>query len=129
MVSRSRTISGGERPGVHRIHVGGVRILFDQGVPVPLRTLLKAAEVRTAWECQWNELSNGDLIRAAEKEHFDVLVTTDQNLRYQQNLRDRRIAIIVLRSTSWPRIRCIAEGIAQQILAAQAGMYVEIDIP
>lgn len=106
-----------------------MRILFDQGVPVPLRKLLDSVEVRTAWECHWNELSNGDLIRAAEREHFDVLVTTDQNLRYQQNLSDRRIAIIVLRSTSWPRIRCIAEWIAQEILAARAGMYVEIDIP
>ena len=129
MVSWSRTISGRERPGVHCIHVGRVRVLFDQGVPVPLRTLLKSAEVRTAWECRWNELSNGDLIRTAEMEHFDVLVITDQNLRYQQNLSERRIAIIVLRSTSWPRIRCVGEWIAQQILAARAGMYVEIDVP
>lgn len=90
---------------------------------------MKSAEVRTAWECRWNELSNGDLIRTAEMEHFDVLVTTDQNLRYQQNLSDRRIAIIVLKSTSWPRIRCVGEWIAQQILAARVGLYVEIDVP
>ena len=129
MVSWSPTISGGKRPRVHCIHVGRVRILFDQGVPVPLRTLLKSVEVRTAWECRWHELSNGDLIRAADNEHFDVLVTTDQNLRYQQNLSNRRIAIVVLRSTSWPRIRCVGDSLSQQILAARAGMYVEIDIP
>jgi len=106
-----------------------VRILFDQGVPVPLRTFLGFVEVRTAWECRWNQLSNGDLIRTAEQERFDVLVTTDQNLRYQQDLHDRRIAIVVLRTTSWPRIRCIGESIAAQIIASKAGMYVEIDVP
>ena len=59
-----------------------LKILFDQGTPVPLRKHLEH-QVSTAYEQQWDALSNGDLLTAAESEGFDVLVTTDQNLQYQ----------------------------------------------
>jgi len=79
-----------------------MRILFDQGTPVPLRALLSGHSVSTAYEMGWSELANGDLLAAAEAD-FDALITSDQNLRYQQNLTGRRLAILVLPTTSWPR--------------------------
>jgi hypothetical protein len=82
-----------------------VRVLFDQGTPVPLRQVLVGHDVSTAYECGWSTLKNGELLAAAETQGFDVLVTTDKNLRYQQNLASRSIAILVLGTTSWPRIR------------------------
>jgi hypothetical protein len=72
-----------------------MRILFDHGTPAPLRRALTAHSVSTAYEMGWTELDNGALLQAAEAE-FDVLITTDQNLRYQQNLSGRRLAILVL---------------------------------
>ncbi len=82
-----------------------MRILFDQGTPVPLRKLLNPHQVETAFEHGWSTFSNGELLAVAEQEGFEVFVTTDRNLRDQQNLSRGNIAIIVLSSTSWPRIQ------------------------
>jgi hypothetical protein len=82
-----------------------VRILFDQGTPVPLRQYLAGHSVETAFERGWSDLQNGDLLERAEGDGFQLLITTDQNLRHQQNLADTRLAVLVLLSTSWPRIR------------------------
>jgi hypothetical protein len=103
-----------------------MKILFDQGTPVPLRRQLAGHNVKTAYELGWSDLSNGALLKAAEKAGFQVLITTDQNLRYQQNLSERRIAIVVLRSTSWPRIRLHVEEIRRTIDAVNAGDFSEI---
>ena len=81
-----------------------MRILFDQGTPVPLRQALAEHDVQTAYELGWATLQNGDLLDEAEKA-FEVLVTTDKNLRHQQNLTGRRLAVLVLPTTSWPTIR------------------------
>ena len=87
-----------------------MKILFDQGTPRPLRHHLAAHEIKTAAQMGWDKLHNGALLNAAESA-FDVFITTDKNLRYQQKLTDRQIAILVLSSTSWPRIRLrIAPG-------------------
>jgi hypothetical protein len=83
----------------------------------------------TAFELAWNELRNGELLSKAEAEAFDVLVTTDQNLGYQQNLPGRRLAIAVLMTTSWPRIDRHSSEVARQIGALAPGSYVEIPIP
>jgi hypothetical protein len=72
-----------------------MRILFDQGTPAPLRHALAPHEVSTAFELGWSNLENGDLLRAAEG-RFEVFITTDQNLRYQQNLTGRQLAIMAL---------------------------------
>jgi len=77
-----------------------VRILFDQGTPVPLRDSLTQHEVSTTYERGWSKLRNGELLDGAEREGFELLITTDSNLRYQQNLSARRLAIVVLLSTS-----------------------------
>jgi hypothetical protein len=77
-----------------------MRVLFDQGTPAPLRRLLVQHEVSTAYEQDWSRLKNGELLSAAELAGFEVFVTTDTNLRYQQNLATRTIAIVVLGTTS-----------------------------
>ena len=81
-----------------------MKVLFDQGTPVPLREFLSGHEVSTAYELGWSALRNGELLAMAEAGGFQVFVTTDNNLRYQQNLQDRGIAMVVLSTTSWPRI-------------------------
>ena len=81
-----------------------MRILFDQGTPAPLRDHLAGHVVETAFELGWSDLENGELLAAAENS-FDLLITTDQNLRYQQNLVGVNLGILVLMTTSWPRIQ------------------------
>lgn len=102
-----------------------MRILFDQGTPVPLRASLQGHEVRTAFEMGWSELDNGQLLAAAETA-FDVLITTDQDLRYQQNLAGRRLAIVVLPTTSWPRIREHFAEVATALSTLRPGDYREV---
>ncbi len=106
-----------------------MRILFDQGTPTPLREALKQHEVSTTYERGWSKLGNGELLDAAEREGFALMVTTDSNLRYQQNLGDRRLAIVVLSSTSWPRIQRAIAALVGAINAASPGSYVEVEIP
>ena len=106
-----------------------MRVLFDQGTPAPLRHLLSGHEVTTAYECGWSTLKNGELLAAAEAGAFEVMVTTDANLKYQQNLASRTIAIVVLSSTSWPRIKAVPELVIAAIAAAGRGSYAEVIIP
>jgi predicted nuclease of predicted toxin-antitoxin system len=105
-----------------------MKILFDQGTPVPLRRSLIHHSVDTAYERGWSELTNGDLLAMAEQEGYELMITTDQNLRYQQNLASRRIAIIVLLSTSWPRIQRYIDAIQTAIDSSAPGTYQEITI-
>lgn len=90
-----------------------MKVLFDQGTPTPLRSALIGHTVSTAFEVGWAQLDNGDLLKVAET-GFEVLITTDQNLQYQQNLSGRRLAILVLPTTSWP----IIEQHVAEVLAA-----------
>src|SRR5688572_26686706 len=106
-----------------------MNILFDQGTPVPLRRYLVGHTVSTAYEQGWANHTNGQLLDAAEQAGYHVLITTDQNLRYQQNLTERRIAIVVLGSTSWPRIQAHTETIRAIIERIGVGTYHEISIP
>jgi hypothetical protein len=73
-----------------------MRILFDQGTPVPLRALLPGHVVVTVYELGWSQLQNGELIRQAELAGYEAFVTTDQSLRYQQQFAGRSLAIVVL---------------------------------
>ncbi len=104
-----------------------MRVLFDQGTPAPLRDYLRGHEVVTAFEIGWSELSNGELLAQAE-EQFDVFVTTDQQLRHQQNLEDRRIAILVLPSANWIRLKPRAETIAATVSSMRPGSYIELKL-
>lgn len=105
-----------------------MRVLFDQGTSAPLRESLTRHEVSTAYERNWATLENGDLLDAAEREGFEVFVTTDRNLKHQQNLGVRRIAIVVLTSTSWPRIRRELPAVIRAINGASPGSYAEVQI-
>ena len=102
-----------------------MKVLFDQGTPVPLRQSLEKHVVRTAYEMGWSALDNGALLEMAEKE-FDVLVTTDQSIRFQQNLVGRRLAILVLPTTSWPRIQAHISQVTEALDSMRAGSFVEI---
>ncbi|PZR72270.1 MAG: hypothetical protein DLM73_13700 [Chthoniobacterales bacterium] len=104
-----------------------MRVLFDQGTPSPLRDYLRGHEVVTAFESGWSDLSNGELLAQAE-EQFDVFVTTDQQLRYQQNLEGRKIAILVLPYANWIKLEPRAETIAETISAMQPGSYIELEL-
>jgi hypothetical protein len=102
-----------------------MKILFDHGTPAPLRRQLAGHEIATAYEMGWAKLSNGDLLAAAE-ESFAVFITTDQNLRYQQNLGGRRLAILVLPTTSWPEIQKHTNKIAATVAALKPGDFIEL---
>jgi predicted nuclease of predicted toxin-antitoxin system len=104
-----------------------MKILFDQGTPAPLRRVLKEHSVSTAYEMGWGVLDNGELLTAAESE-FDVLVTTDKNLRHQQRLAGRRLAILILATTSWPQLQAQQEQIIAEINALRSGDIVEMKI-
>lgn len=106
-----------------------MKILFDQGTPAPLRKTLSAHNVKTAFECGWDEMENGALLSAAEADGFEVLVTTDQSLRYQQNLGQRRIAIVVITTANWPRIRPHADLVRDALDGIAPGGFVEVSIP
>jgi hypothetical protein len=106
-----------------------MRVLFDQGTPVPLRHYLEGHEVRTAFEQGWAALENGDLLAAAEREGFGVFVTTDMNLRYQQNLSGRSMAVVVIQNAQWPRLEPRAALVAAAVNTALPGTYVEVEIP
>jgi hypothetical protein len=105
-----------------------MRIVFDQGTPVPLKRHLAGHTIVTAYEQGWATLANGALLEAAERAGFEILITTDQNLRYQQNLTGRRLAIVVLQSTSWPRIRAQIAAIQAILDTIAPGAYHEIAI-
>lgn len=85
--------------------------------------------VDTAVEKGWSQITNGILIESAERDGYGALITTDQNLRYQQNLKDRKIAIVVLKTTSWPRIRNSVEKVVAVLQEIPSGGFVEIDFP
>ena len=104
-------------------------VLFDQSTPVPIRPFLKGHTVETAWQRGWEKLKNGDLLRAAEEAGFEVLVTPDKNIRYQQNLRNYTIAIIVLGNPQWPVLRHHVDRVVAAVNAAKPGTYCEVEIP
>jgi hypothetical protein len=105
-----------------------VKILFDQGTPVPLRQHLVSHAVTTTYEQGWSDLTNGQLFDAAEQAGYQLIVTTDQNLKYQQNLAGRRLAVVVLLSTSWPRIRLRIDEIRMVVDDVAPGEYREIPV-
>jgi hypothetical protein len=104
-------------------------VLFDQGTPLPLRPFLTAHTAETAAQRGWDKLHNGALLDAAERFGFAVLVTPDKNIRYQQNLAVRKIALVVLGNSKWPVLRQHVERVVAAVDAAEPGSYTEVEIP
>jgi hypothetical protein len=104
-------------------------ILFDNGTPAPLRHGLTGHVVVEAIERRWDRLANGELIAAAEAAGFELLLTTDKNLRYQQNLAGRKIAFVVLGNQQWPILRLYLDRVVAAVNKAYPGSYTEVEIP
>ena len=103
-----------------------MRVLFDQGTPVPLRRVLVDHSVRTAYEMGWATLKNGEFLSAAESAGFDALVTTDQSVRHQQSLAGRRLGVLVLLTTDWSKIRPHAAKVTAALSALRPGEFVDV---
>ena len=101
-----------------------MKVLFDHGTPAPPRRALTGHAVSTAYEMGWAKFDNGDLLKAAESQ-FDILITTDQSLRYQQNLTARRLAILILPTTSWPKIQAHLDQVRSAVNALRPGEFSE----
>jgi hypothetical protein len=99
------------------------RILFDVNVPRPLARLLTRHNVEHADQLGWRELSNGDLLSAA-----DLMLTADTNLRYQQNLSGRRISIVALSTNAWPIVRDNVQKIIEAVEASTPGSYADVSL-
>jgi hypothetical protein len=106
-----------------------VLILFDNNVPRGLARVLPVHTVVESRERGWHLLKNGDLLKAAEDAAFDVFITSDKNIRYQQNLTNRKLALVVLSQGRWRLVRQRLEAISLAVDAAAPGSYTEVEIP
>jgi predicted nuclease of predicted toxin-antitoxin system len=107
-----------------------LRILFDKNVPVGVRRFLPKHEVHTVVDLKWDpQLENGELLNAAETAGFDVIITADQNIRYQQKLTGRELSLVVLGSNIWPIVQKHSEEIAAKVEEAAPGSYDFIEMP
>ena len=88
----------------------------------------RANTVKEARAQGWDTLTNGELLKAAEEARFDVLLTTDKNLLYQQNLTGRKIAIVVLGRGRWRLIKPLISQVVAAVNAAKPGNYVVVEI-
>ena len=107
-----------------------MRILFDHGTPRGLTGEFPQHTVTTAKAMGWDQLSNGELLKAAEDSSFDLFLTTDQRIQYQQNLACRKIAIVVLSGTTkWSQVQLHIDRIVVPVEVSQSGTYAEVFIP
>ena len=104
-------------------------ILFDHGTPRGIAQFLPGHTVTRAREHGWDTLTNGDLLAEAERAGFDVFLTADKNIQYQQNLAGRKIAVVVLSTPQWPIVRLHTAEIVAAVNAATPGSYAEVQIP
>jgi predicted nuclease of predicted toxin-antitoxin system len=103
-----------------------MKVLLDACVPRPLRRFLPEHTVLVAQEMGWGQLKNGALLREAELQ-FDAFITTDQNMKYQQKVVGRELAVVVLPTNDWPAIRLKTEEIAARVAALKPGDFVELN--
>ncbi len=105
-----------------------MKLLFDQGTPAPFRKHLSKHFVDTLAEKGWSDRANGELLDLAEREDYEVLVTTDQNLRHQQNQAGRQMGIVVILSANWPKIRRRVHEVDEAVIAVRHGGLTEVSI-
>lgn len=106
-----------------------MRVLFDHGTPSGIAQSLAAHEVTLAIDRGWDKVSNGELLTKADAAGFEVLLTTDKNIQYQQNLKGRKIAIVVLGNSAWRIVKLHLDRIAAALNEATPGSYAEVEIP
>ena len=106
-----------------------MRILFDHGTPSGIAGSLVGHDVTEAIERGWDRISNGELLKQVDAGGFDVLLTTDKRIRYQQNLIGRKIAIVVLGNSTWRVVRTYLDRIVLAVAKATPGSYAEVEIP
>ncbi len=98
-----------------------MKILFDNGTPKPIARSLPGHEITYARQIGWHELGNGELIEKAEEAGYELLLSTDKNIRYQQNLTGRKIALVVLGNQQWPLVKLHLEKITAAVEACTPG--------
>lgn len=106
-----------------------MRVLFDKSAPNGLAHHLEGHAVSTAEQCGWGRLENGDLLTVAEQSGYELFLTADKNLRYQQNLAGRKISIVVLGQSPWPLVRQHIPAVLAAVNAATSGSFIEVEIP
>jgi hypothetical protein len=106
-----------------------MRVLFDHNLPRALRRSLPGHLVELAADLGWEELKNGALLKAAETAGFDLMITADQNIQYQQNLKERRIALILLGANRWTYVRAHLLEIIAAVDSAVTGSFAFIEVP
>ena len=106
-----------------------MKILFDNGTPRSVSRCLAGHEITRARQIGWHELENGELIHRAEEAGYDLLLSSDKNIRYRQNLSNRRIALVVLTSQQWPDVQLHLDKIAATVNDAPPCSYAEVEIP
>jgi hypothetical protein len=106
-----------------------MKILFDNGTPKPIARSLVGHDVTFARQIGWHALENGALIQQAEDGGYDVLLSTDKNIQYQQNLTGRKIALVVLVNSQWPVVQLYLERIVAAVNASRPASYTEVEIP
>jgi hypothetical protein len=104
-------------------------ILFDHGTPRSITRFLHGHTVVEAVARGWDQFDNGALLDVAEEAGFDLLLSTDKNIRYQQNLKGRRIAIVILGNSQRPAVHRHIERVIAAVNAATPGSYTEVEIP
>ena len=106
-----------------------MRVLFDHNIPKGIASSLKEHAVTLATELGWESISNGKLLAQAEAAGFDVPLTADKNIRHQQNLKSRRIAIVLLTNPTWRDVIPFVDRVVTGINAATPGSFAEVEVP
>lgn len=104
-----------------------MRVIFDENVPLPLRSFLVGHVVSSVQQKGWTGIENGELLKRIESD-FDVMLLADKNLRYQQNLTGRKIALVELPTNRWPILKQMANRIVQAVENSIPGSYTILDI-
>ncbi|HEV7902697.1 MAG TPA: DUF5615 family PIN-like protein [Pyrinomonadaceae bacterium] len=105
-----------------------MNILLDECTPRVVKKRLPKLNIQTVQEMGWSGLKNGALLAAAEGQ-FDVFVTTDKNLRYQQNLQGRKLAVLLLPSNQVPIVERLIADIEANLMTIQAGDFIALPLP
>jgi hypothetical protein len=106
-----------------------MRILLDHNVPRPLKNNLPGHDTDTAADRGWQELNNGELLDQAETDGYELFLTSDRRIPFQQNLTRRNISVLILTTNSWPRLRQRLNDINEAVEAMGHNQLSQLDIP